>query len=162
MQRHLQGLLVGAGLQQLLRELFGVEGRCLLAEPEVPDARPQRLQPLLYPQPLFFQPAQRIGRRLQGVTAERQRPFLLLAGGQRRLQAALHDVGRGRFDLFGALRAVVLDAAQFALCQRLLGEDVLQLALAFAQRELRLAQGAVEIGVALALGAHGALGFVEP
>ena len=57
---------------------------------------------------------------------------------------------------------VGLDAAQLALGDRLPGEDVLQLALGFAQRELRLAQGTVEIGVALTLGAHGPLGLVKP
>ena len=71
--------------------------------------------------------------------------FLLLPGGQRRLQVVLHDVGRRRFDLLGTLCAVLLDAVQFALRCRLLGEDVLQLALGFAQRELRFAQGAVEV-----------------
>ena len=68
---------------------------------------------------------------------------------------------RRRLDLLGALAAVGLDARQFALRRRLLGEDVVQLAFRLAQRELRLAQRAVEVGIALALGAHGALGFVQ-
>ena len=158
----LQGLLVGTGFQQLLGELLGIERRRLFLQLEVADAHAQRLQPLLDSQALLFQPAQGIGRRLQRIAAERQRLFLLLPGCQRCLQAVFHDIGRRRFDLLGTLRAVGLDAVQFALRDRLLGEDILQLALGFAQRELRLAQGTVEIGIALALGTHGALGLVEP
>ena len=92
----------------------------------------------------------------------RQRIFPFLPDLQRSLQTVFHDIGRRRLDLDGTLRPVVLDAGQFALRHRLLGEDVLQLAFALAQRELRFAQGAVEIGIALALGTHGTLGFVEP
>ncbi len=51
---------------------------------------------------------------------------------------------------------------QFALRGGLLGKDVLQLAIGLAQRELRLAQGAVEVGITLALGAHGTFAFIEP
>ena len=66
------------------------------------------------------------------------------------------------FDLLGALRPVLLDTVQFALGNCLLRENILQLALRLAQRELGFAQGAVEIRVAFAFGAHRPLAFVEP
>ena len=73
----LEFLLVGAGLGELLRELFLGEPRLLLLEPDFVDALADRVQALLYRQPLLLGLTQLGFRRFERVARRRQR--LLLA-----------------------------------------------------------------------------------
>src|SRR5450759_380483 len=109
----LEFLLVGAGRSELLRELLLDKPRLLLLEPDFIDTLANRVQALLYRQPLLpglmqlgFRRLERVARRRQRLLLlGAQRHYLLELGVERRLveaavfQLVLRDSGSDRIDV---------------------------------------------------------------